>query len=193
MKTIGFFGGTFDPLHVGHLHLAIQLLERCDLDEVLFCPAFCSPFKTAQPPLASPQHRLAMLQSVIAEIPQFRVTAMEIERGGPSYTVETLRLLAAQKEVQYHLLIADDAASYLHSWKESEEVVRLAPPLVGTRGSLRPFPPSPIAQILECGRVTIPKFDISSTEVRERLKNKLYCGHLIPRKALDYIQRHGLY
>ncbi len=193
MKTIGFFGGTFDPLHIGHLHLAVQIFERCGLDEVLFCPAFCSPFKTDRPPRASAAARLAMLERVLAEIPHFHVTPIEIERGGPSFTVETLRTLTKRKDARYRLVLADDVASHFHSWKEPEEILHLSAPIVGTRGTPKPLPSSPVKDQLEKARISIATFDVSSTEVRERLKKKLYCGHLVPGKALDYIHAHDLY
>jgi nicotinate-nucleotide adenylyltransferase len=169
MKTIGFFGGSFDPIHFGHIALAIQLMEAHKLDEVLFCPAFCSPFKMDTPPIASPQHRLAMLQLAIADVPQCKISTVEIDRQGCSYTIDTIRAL--QKEgLKLRLLLSDEAASHLNKWKETQELVKLAPPLVGPR-----------------------EIQVSSTEIRERLKKKRYCGHLVPAKTLDYIQKHHLY
>jgi nicotinate-nucleotide adenylyltransferase len=164
MKKIGFFGGSFDPIHFGHLHLAIDMLEKHGLDEVLFCPAFCSPFKIDRPPIASGEERLQMLKLVLADIPQFRVTPIEIERHQPSYTVETLRKLP---KAEYRLILTKESAATFTKWKEPEEIKRLAPLLIGERA-----------------------FPISSSEIRERLKKKLYCGHLVPEKALAYIQQH---
>lgn len=184
MKKVGFFGGSFDPIHFGHLHLAIQLKEKCNLDEVLFCPAYQSPFKKDRPPIASPQDRYSMVQEVISKIPGFTSTPIEIKRGGVSYTVETLRAL--QKEgVQYHLILSEETASSIYLWKEPEEILHLAPPIIGTK--FEPVVDSPFQQI------KIPAFDISSTAIRERLKKSLYCGHLIPAIALDYIVQHRLY
>ncbi len=167
MKNIGFFGGSFDPIHFGHLSLAIEMLEKHGLDEILFCPAFCSPFKVERPPAASPEARLEMLKLVLADVPQFRVTSLEIERCVASYTVETLKRLPI---AQYRLILTKESAAFFSKWKEPEEIQRLAPLLIGERA-----------------------FPISSTEVRERLKKKLYCGHLVPEKALYYIENHGLY
>lgn len=167
-KTVGFFGGSFDPIHFGHIFLAIELMEAHKLDEILFCPAFCSPFKTAAPPSASPDHRLAMLQLAL-DLPQFKVTPVELKKQGPSYTIDTIRALQTE-EVRFRLLLSEEAAAHLNQWKETEELVRLAPPLIGQR-----------------------EVPISSTEIRARLKKKLYCGHLIPAKALEYILSHHLY
>lgn len=168
MKKVGFFGGSFDPIHFGHVALAIQLMEVHQLDEVLFCPAFCSPFKMATPPIGSPQDRLALLKLAL-EIPQFKITTIELERGGPSYSVETLRALQVEG-VKFRLLLSDEAAVRLDQWKDTQELIKLAPPLIGPR-----------------------EIQISSTQIRSRLKKKLYCGHLIPAKALEYIHRHGIY
>lgn len=165
-KSIGFFGGSFDPIHFGHISLAVHLMEAHHLDEVLFCPAFCSPFKTTKPPIASPEHRLAMLKLAL-ELPQFQITTLELDQKTPSYTVDTIRKLALKG---LRLLLSDEAASHLNKWKETNELVRLAPPLIGPREA-----------------------HISSTDIRARLKQKLYCGHLVPAKVLDYIKRHKLY
>jgi nicotinate-nucleotide adenylyltransferase len=183
MRTIGFFGGAFDPIHFGHISLAIQLLEINGLDEVLFCPAFCSPFKTYAPPVASPQHRLALLRLALERIPHFRITTLEIDRGGPSYTIDTLRALKGES-AKLRLLMSEETASQFNLWKESEELSRIAPPLVGSRS------PSHSSQR---GYTPTKTMEISSTEIRARLKKGLYCGHLVPPKALDYIHSHRLY
>jgi nicotinate-nucleotide adenylyltransferase len=167
-KIVGFFGGSFDPIHFGHITLAIELMEEHALDEVLFCPAYCSPFKTDKPPVAGPKDRLAMLKLAL-EIPPFKITSWELDREGPSYTIDTIRALQTEG-VQYRLLLSNEAAKDLKQWKEVEALVRLAPPLIGER-----------------------KTPISSTQIRERLQKNLYCGHLIPAKVLEYIRKHDLY
>jgi nicotinate-nucleotide adenylyltransferase len=184
-KSIGFFGGTFDPIHFGHIQLALQLLEIHHLDEVLFCPAFCSPSKLTAPPVASPKDRLAMLRLSLEEIPQFKISSLEIDRQGPSFTIDTLRILSEKmKDVQWHLLLSKEAASDLDEWKDTAELIRLAPPLIGSRG-----PGSPLSKGITQTKV----FEISSSDVRQRLKSHLYCGHLVPAPALKYIKAHRLY
>jgi nicotinate-nucleotide adenylyltransferase len=181
-KKVGFFGGTFDPIHFGHLNLAVQLMEKGELDEILFCPANCSPFKTAHPPRCGAIHRYQMLVAVLADIPGFRVTPIEIERDGPSYTVDTLRQLK-DPHIQFRLLLSEEAAASFDQWKQPDEIQKLAPLLIGSRSDEKP----------KQGIIQTNLFDISSTEVRARLKKKMYCGHLIPAKALDYIIAHHLY
>ena len=189
MKKIGFFGGSFDPIHFGHLYLAMQMLEMHKLDEILLCPAYCSPFKTARPPHASPEHRLAMLQAAVAEIPHFRVSSYEVERREISYTIDTLRNL--QEPGIFHLILSDEAASHFHQWKEPEELIRLAPPFIGVRSASHLT--GKMAEALRPGFTETKAFPISSTEIRERLKKELYCGHLVPANALEYIRANSLY
>ncbi len=167
-KSVGFFGGSFDPIHFGHLALAIQLMEAHSLDHVLFCPAFCSPFKVDRPPHASASQRLEMLKLAL-DIPQFQITTHEIDRQGPSYTIDTIRALQTP-DVQFRLLLSDEAAAQLYKWKGAVELFDLAPPLTAPRD-----------------------FKISSTDIRARLKKGLYCGHLTPARALAYIHEKQLY
>lgn len=167
---IGFFGGTFDPIHFGHIELAIWALETQGLDEVLFCPTSLSPFKADHLPHASAHHRLAMVKLAIESIPKMRVSDYEIGNQGPSYTVDTIRHLLKVNPANYHLILGEDALKGIGKWKEPDELLSLAPPLVGARA-----------------------LKISSTAVRERLKKRLYCGHLVPEKVLAYIYDNKLY
>jgi nicotinate-nucleotide adenylyltransferase len=189
-KKLGLFGGTFDPIHFGHLNLALELLEKEGLDEVLFCPARTSPFKKTHPPLASPEDRLAMVKLAIEGISAFRLSTLELARSGPSYTIDTLRALRAP-DVQLYLLLSSDALEDFHLWKEADEILELSRPLIGARTGF--LSPQKIPEALQKGIISTRALDISSTEVRDRLKKRLYCGHLLPAKVLDYIQKHHLY
>lgn len=191
VKQIGFFGGTFDPIHFGHLNLAMELLEKGKLDEILFCPAHCSPFKVKKPPIATPQERYEMLAAVLADFPSCEITPIEIERKGPSYTIDTLRQLQ-KKGTQYRLILSEEAVERFHEWHEPEELLRLAPPIIGSRSVAHSWS-GPYGEKLKKNIVKTSLFDISSTEVRERLRRKLCCAHLIPQKALDYINQNDLY
>lgn len=192
-KTVGFYGGTFDPIHFGHINLAVQLLEIHHLDEVLFCPAYCSPFKTAAPPQASPQHRLEMLKIALEGIPHFRISSYEIDRNDPSFTIDTLRAIKGEfkNDVKLRLLLSEEAATQFDQWKDFQELIRLAPPLIGTRSSSAVK--GCLAANLRSGFTQTKIFEISSTEIRERLKKRLYCGHLVPAKVLEYIKANQLY
>ena len=188
-KKVGILGGSFDPIHFGHLNLAISLKEACALDEVLVVPAALSPFKGNAPPVVSAKHRYAMLEMVLAPLKTFRLIDWEVHIPGPSYTIDTVRKLSQDASIQLHLLIGEDHMASFHQWKDFEELVRQASPLIGSRevGMISP------QHNLLGKRVHIPLFEISSTHVRMRLFEKKYCGHLVPAQALDYIQKNHLY
>jgi nicotinate-nucleotide adenylyltransferase len=190
-----FFGGTFDPIHFGHLNLALHLLETVGLDRIFFCPAYVSPEKHQSFPSASAENRFQMVELAIQEIPQFVALSYEIERKGPSYTIDTLRYLKKEfPEDQWHLILGEDVLHGLSRWKEVEELLALAPPLVGSRpGDKFPALPKALSEWVEKGRVDIPTMEISATEIRNRLNQKKYCGHLTSTKVLDYIIENRLY
>ena len=195
MKQVGFLGGTFDPLHFGHLHLAIQLMERRSLDEVWLCPAQANPFK-AQPPIASPEQRLKMLQLAIEGIPGLKSIDTELQRPGPSYTIDTIRILqTAHKDCSFRLLLGDDALPFLGQWKEIRELVALAPPLIGMRSRSLAFANnSPeLMQLLQSSIVLMPVIEITATEVRTRLASRRSCVPWVPSKVLDFIDAYELY
>ena len=190
----GFLGGTFDPPHFGHLHLAIELMERCKLVEVWFCPAQANPLKTK--PVATIEQRLQMLQLAVEDNPQLRVIDLEAHRPGPSYTIDTIRALhAIETHRQFHLLLGDDALKTFWQWKDANELARLAPPFIGIRSRLPVAPEgsSSLIELLCKGEVSIPVMEISATEIRRRLKARQPCSHLVPGKVLDFIATHQLY
>src|SRR5262245_60263092 len=134
---LGVYGGTFDPIHVGHLAAAEEAVYRLALDQVLFVPAGRQPLKDRAPG-ASGQDRLAMIGAAIAGNPRFSVSTIELERPAPSYTVETLRLLHRSygPSCELLLLVGVDAANTLQRWREPEEVLRLARVVVMSRGPM---------------------------------------------------------
>ena len=190
-KIVGFFGGTFDPIHFGHINLVLEIKEKQGLDEVLFCPAALSPHKLQKPPFASAAERLTLVQLAISDIPGFSVTDLEINRGGISYTIDTLRALYQQKteKVQLRLIIAQDSIQHFSQWREYKEILNIAPPLIGIRADF----PTELPDFLKKNLVKTNKMEIDGTRIRERLKKGLYCGHLLPAKVLDYIYKHQLY
>ena len=198
-QKIGIYGGSFDPIHFGHLNLAIRLFEIHQLDEVWFCPAGVNPHKLNLPPAAA-KHRLEMVRLATQDIPHFRVIDLEIKKQGPSYTVDTLRALQEKfkgnSPKKNYLLLGEDAALDFCSWREPEEIVKLATPLVGTRTKdlkNKIVGDPAICQKLKEGVTPTEIFDISSTDIRKRLAGGLYVGHLVPAKVLDYIYTHKLY
>lgn len=188
MKRTGYFGGSFDPIHLGHLNLAIEITERHKLDEVFFVPTSQSPHKKANPPKASKEHRRAMTTAAISPLPQFTLLDLELQKTLPCYTIDTIEsLIEMDKNRHYFLMMGEDSLEQLHTWKDVEKLLKLAPPLIGSRTKKAPI------KSVEKGMTPIPILEISSTDIRARLQKGLYCGHLLPAKVWDYIQQHELY
>ncbi|NDD57962.1 MAG: nicotinate (nicotinamide) nucleotide adenylyltransferase [Chlamydiae bacterium] len=201
VKKIGFFGGSFDPIHNGHIHLALSLLEKQQLDQVLFCPAFLSPFKLDSHPHVQSHHRLAMTKLAIASLPFFSVIPSEIEKESVSYTIDTVKGLIDQlsltdRNFAIHLLLGEDMLKNLSKWKEVDKLLSLAPPFIASRSSALTIDPklSKISRdLIFQGFTRTSLLDISSTDIRCRLKKNQYCGHLIPSQVLEYIHLNRLY
>lgn len=196
---IGFYGGTFDPVHFGHLNLAIELMEAHRLSEVWFCPAEISPHRLNQKPISA-THRLKMLELAIEDIPQFKLIDIESRRKGPSYTIDTLRDLTEQEKKkpspqQIALLLGEDSLARFSQWRESEKIVEMVPLYIGSRsGDVKSWEGSfAIQKAIKKGLTRTKVMDISATEIRKRLARHLYCGHLLPAKVLDYIIENQLY
>ena len=197
-KKVGFFGGTFDPIHLGHLNLGLALLESQALDEVLFCPTALSPHKVSELPPIDKEHRKKMVELAIEPIEKFKLIENELHQRGPTYTVNTIQeLLAEDASREIHLLLGEDSLEGLDSWKEIETLLLLAPPLIGRRPrqlkNLSGYFPPDLLRLIEEGQVTTPILEISSSHIRRRLAEKKYCGYLLPAKVLDYIYEHHLY
>ena len=185
---IGVFGGSFDPVHVGHLIVAEAAADALRLDRVLFVPAHIQPFKIGVHQ-ASPDDRVAMLRAAIAGNPRFVLDLREIERGGPSYTSVTLRELADEHPAdELCLMVGADAANDLPHWHEVEEIPRFATVAVLSR-------PGEATRERLAGTidVLVPAVDISATLVRERVRSGRSIRYLVPATVADYIAKHSLY
>jgi nicotinate-nucleotide adenylyltransferase len=182
---LGVFGGTFDPVHVGHLAIAHAALESVPLDRILFVPARRSPLKD-RGPVADAEDRLAMLELAVSGEPRFSVSRAELEREGPSYTVETLERLAG--EDQLFLIVGTDAAAEFARWKSPERIAALATIAVAER-------PGAPAIAADRGMVAFdaPRLDISSRELRARAARGRSLRYLVPEAVWKYIERRGLY
>lgn len=201
VKKVGFFGGTFDPIHHGHLNLAYELWERKGLDEVLFCPAFLSPHKTETQP-ASVVQRLEMVSLAIQHQAAFQLFDWEAKRECPSYTVDTLRELRRRDretgtETEYFLMLGDDCLGGLLSWREVDVVMDLAPPLIACRNRteslVQAWEDGPVKEAVLRGLVPSRQVQIESREIRKRIFDNKDCYHLVPREVLDYIKKNELY
>ncbi|GAB4228224.1 MAG: nicotinate-nucleotide adenylyltransferase [Chlamydiales bacterium] len=198
---IGILGGTFDPIHFGHINLAINMMEKHQLAQILFCPARQNPHKHERK-TSSSHHRINMLRLVIEEISNFKIIETEINREGPSYTIDTLRYLRFEEASisssdQLRLIVGEDVLPNFHRWKDYQQIIDIAPPLIGTRsmkGNLKDFEGSErTLKILRNGLTPIPLLDISATSIRERVAKNQYIGHLTFSKVIDYITQNQLY
>jgi len=198
---IGIFGGTFDPVHYGHLLLAESAREQCSLDEVRFVPAATPPHKQGLS-LSSPEARLDMLRLAVGGHETFRVCDSEIRRGGVSYTVDTLEGLHTEHpEAELLLLVGADTLVDLPNWREPRRVLELAAPaVVGRPGSAEPdygvlaslVAPERLAKFREF-RVEMPAMGISSRDLRRRAAEGRSIRYQTPRAVEAYIVTHELY
>jgi nicotinate-nucleotide adenylyltransferase len=194
---LGIFGGSFDPVHNGHLALARACQEQAALDEIWFTPTATQPLKQSGPK-ATDADRLEMLRLAIADEPCWRICRLEIDRGGLSYTVETLRTIRNERPADdLFLLMGADALHELPHWKQPNEVFRVATPLVVRRSGepepditrLRQLCPTANAPML----IDMPAIDISSSEIRRRRKSNEAIEPFVPPPVARYIQVARLY
>jgi nicotinate-nucleotide adenylyltransferase len=196
---LGVLGGTFDPPHVGHLILAEEARTRLQLERVLFVPAG-DPWRKAGQEVTPVEHRLAMVRLLLASDPYFEVSTLEVERQGPSYTVDTLEALHRQygPGLELYFILGEDALHDLPNWKEPARLISLAwlavaprPPERGwTRAGLEAGVPGLSRRIVP---LPMPTIDISSTALRERPRAGLSLRYLVPLAVEEYIRQHGLY
>lgn len=186
---IGIFGGSFDPPHVGHLIAAQDAAEALGLDRVLFVPTATQPLKAGRE-VAPARDRVAMVRLMVGDDPRFSVEADEVERGGLSYTVDTLRAFRRRwpaGTADLVLLLGADAAAQFPQWKEPSAVRELADVVVLTRGDGAGEAPAGLAA------VPTRRVDVSSTEVRERVLAGKPVRGLVTDPVAAYIAAHGLY
>ena len=185
---IGLFGGSFDPVHHGHLIVARVAAETLGLGELRFVPAREQPFKRGRH-AAPAERRAAMLELAVAGEPGFAVESAELDRPGPSYTVDTLRALREREPGRpLTLLLGADAAAELGAWHSADELPALARIVVFARpGS--PVPDSPLVSQV----IPVPAIDISATAVRRRAREGRPLRYWVPDAVAEYILRHRLY
>jgi len=192
---IGIFGGTFDPIHLGHLVLAEQCREQLGLEEVWFVPAGEPPHKMAAP-RSSGRHRREMVEFAIAGHAHFKVSDIELERDGPSYTVETLsQLHQLHPNEEWWLLIGADSLDNFATWREPERITQLSRIAAVNRGD-RSLPDTVAFTALFGDRldvVTMPGIDLSASDIRQRIAAGRSIRYLVPRAVEVYIQEQRLY
>jgi len=197
---IGILGGTFNPIHVGHLMLAQGATERCDLAKVLFIPCAVPPHKKG--PLSSAEHRLAMIKAAIEGDLRFEACDMDIRRGGVSYAIDTLRELHREyPETELCFLLGSDSLPELHLWKDVYSLLKLCSFKVFARPGLSPNPIKPERLALAApwperllrDVMNPPMADVSSSDIRHRVAEGLSIRYLVPQAVEMYIAEHGLY
>ena len=190
MSKVGIFGGTFDPIHMGHLITAQSVREIRELDKIIFIPAFISPHK-ASVEASSTENRLNMIKIAIKDVPFFECSDIEIKKGGISYTVDTLReLKKIYDEIEF--IVGYDNIFSFHKWKEPDEILKLAKLIVLKRKSSHP-PPFEDKYYRQAIFVQTRGIEISATDIRERVKHNLPIHFLVPQKVKEYIYEQKLY
>lgn len=188
MPSIGLFGGSFDPIHHGHLIVGRVAAEALNLDQVRYVPAREQPFKHGRH-VAPPAHRAAMLDLAVAGDACFRVERAELERTGPSYTVDTLEALRAREPGgAFTLLLGADAAQELGAWHRATDLPALARIVVFARPGTS-IPASPLI----AATVEVPAVAISATEIRRRVREGRSIRYWVPDAVAEYVARHRLY
>ncbi|MCZ0756952.1 nicotinate-nucleotide adenylyltransferase [Anoxybacillus sp. J5B_2022] len=187
MKKIGIFGGTFDPPHNGHLLMANEVLHALMLSEIWFMPNHIPPHKQHEQ-VTNSDDRLHMLKLAVADHPQFKIETIELERGGASYTYDTMRQLKTMyPNDEFYFIIGADMVEYLPHWYCIDELVQLVTFVGVKRPGFSLRTPYPIVE------VEIPEFAVSSSLIRERVKQGKSIRYLVPECVRQYIEGKRLY
>jgi len=191
-KKLGILGGTFDPIHMGHLVLAEQAREQFELDQIIFIPSASPPHKTEQE-LSLAIHRFEMTKLALEGNRYFSVSDIELKRKGLSYTIETLRELKGfYKDSEIYFLTGSDVLEEITTWRDPEEIYKLARIVIAVRPGFNKFDPEHhFAKKSVIVRIT--GVDISSTQIRQKVRNGESIKYLVPSKVEEYIKKKNLY
>ncbi len=190
MSKVGIFGGTFDPIHNGHLITAQSVREIRNLDKIIFIPSFVSPHKV-DINSSKPEHRLEMIKLATESINFFDFDDYEISMGGISYTIDTLREFKNRYD-EVEFIIGYDNIFKFHTWKDPDEIMELAKILVLKRKSSHPFT-SEDKYVKSAIFVQTRGIEISATDLRQRVKSGKPIHFLVPEKVKEYIYDFNLY
>lgn len=196
---LGIMGGTFDPVHIGHLACAEQVRDAFGLDGVVFMPAG-DPWMKKSKGVTDAEMRYAMVRLAVADNPHFDASRLEIDRAGETYTVDTLRALRAHypENVELYFISGADAVFNILKWRDSDEIGKLARLVVVTRpgyvlNDARRKYMRTHASILHMSSIEVTALSISSTDLREKVKKGRSIRYLVPQPVAEYIEQHGLY
>ena len=188
MKRIGIFGGTFDPIHNGHLALAQTALEKMSLDEIIFVPSYLPPHKSARNVVAA-DDRLRMARLAIKNNPNFGISDFEVRRTGKSYSIETLRYFQKKlRNTKLFFILGEDAYKQLAKWKDIAQVLKIVEFIVVNRPGYKQT-----AGKIKCHHAVMPGIDISSSYVRQRMRSGQEVRYWVPGPVAEYIKRKRLY
>ncbi len=189
-RRVGLFGGTFDPPHVGHLVTAVNVRHALELDVVVLMVANVPWQKEGSRAITPAPDRLAMVEAAVRDVRGLVPGRQEIDHGGPSYTADTLVVLADEYPgAEFFTIIGDDAAAGLRTWTRWEEVVERSQLVVVDR----PGDPVVLADDIDWIRVEVPRLEVSSTDLRARFTDGRPLDYLVTQPVLDVIRARGLY
>jgi nicotinate-nucleotide adenylyltransferase len=194
-RRLGVMGGTFDPIHYGHLVTAEEALVQFGLDEVLFVPTG-QPWMKEGGEVSRAEDRYLMTVIATSSNPRFRVSRVEVDRVGPTYTVDTLRALASSNpDAELYFITGADAMFEIFDWKDPDEILSLAHFIAATRPGydLTRFEASAATHHPNVSLMNIPALAISSTDVRARVRERRPIRYLVPEGVKTYIEKVGLY
>lgn len=189
VKRVGLLGGTFNPVHIGHLAMGQLALERLDLDKVIFIPSYLPPHKTAKNVVGA-RHRLKMLEIATGDNPNFEVSDVEIKRGGKSYSIDTVKGLFEKysEDTKFYFIIGGDSAETLHRWKNISELSGLVNFVAINRPGFKPQ-----QKKYKFRSLTMPSLEISSSYLRKCLASGGSGLYLLRYHVSEYIKKNKLY
>lgn len=197
-KRVGIFGGTFDPIHIGHLIVAETIMDEFHLDKVVFIPAAVPPHKLDKQ-ISPAKHRYMMTMLATCSNPRFQVSDMEMHRQGPSYSRDTLAQLLEEhgRDTEFYFIVGADSVENLHTWNRIDELLTMCHFIGASRPGCMPDMEKiaqrfgPLAEKIHC--LETPELEISSTEIRHRVGQKRTIRYIVPETVEQYIYKEKLY
>lgn len=197
-KIVGIFGGTFDPIHIGHLIVAETIMDEFHLDKVVFIPAAVPPHKLDKQ-ISPAKHRYMMTMLATCSNPRFQVSDMEMHRQGPSYSRDTLAQLLEEhgRDTEFYFIVGADSVENLHTWNRIDELLTMCHFIGASRPGCMPDMEKiaqrfgPLAEKIHC--LETPELEISSTEIRHRVGQKRTIRYIVPETVEQYIYEEKLY
>lgn len=186
-RKIGILGGTFNPPHIGHLIIADQVKDQLDLEKILFIPSAIPPHQIEKGTISA-EHRIAMLERTIGDNGSFEIDEIEINRGGKSYTYDTIKELKEKNpEVEFYFIIGADMVEDLPNWYKIDELIKMVQFVAVNRPNYDSKTPYPVIV------VDVPDIDISSSLIRQKVKDDCSINYLVTSETKEYIESEGLY